>query len=81
MERGVRGREVGGGGGSRRALPEERKRHGYDNFNFNFASFGAMENGACAAERPLPDYAIRRIETGRFSDEGVLWAVRLAVAE
>ena len=63
------------------ALPEERKRHGYDNFNFNFASFGALENGACAAERPLPDYAIRRIETGQFSDEGVLWAVRLAVAE
>ena len=63
------------------ALPEERKRRGFDNFDFNFASFGALENGECIAERPLPGYPIRRVETGQFSSEGVLWAVRLAVAE
>jgi len=63
------------------ALPEERKRRGFDNFDFNFASFGALENGECVAERPLPDYPIRRVETGQFSAEGVLWAVRIAVAE
>ena len=63
------------------ALSEERKRQGYDNFSFNFEEFGALENGECVGERPLPDYAIRRIETGQFTEEGNLWAVRLAVGE
>ncbi len=63
------------------ALPEERKRNGFDNFSFSFEEFGALEGGECIAERPLPDYEIRRIETGQFSSEGNLWAVRLGVGE
>ena len=62
-------------------LAEERKRIGYDNFSFRFDEFGALRNGECVAERPLPDYAIRRIETGQFIEEGNLWAVRLADGE
>ena len=63
------------------ALAKERKRSGYDNFSFQFDEFGALRNGECVAERPLPDYAIRRIETGQFIQEGNLWAVRFAVGE
>ena len=63
------------------ALAEERKRSGYDNFSFRFDEFGALRNGECVAERPLPDYEISRIETGQFIEEGNLWAVRLAVGE
>lgn len=63
------------------ALTEERKRSGYDNFSFRFDEFGALEGGECVADRPLPDYEIRRVETGQFIDEGNLWAVRLAVGE
>ena len=55
-------------------LPVARKRHGFHNLDFFFPEYGVVEAGACAAIRPLPDYAIERIETGQYeSGEDMVW--------
>ncbi len=54
-------------------LPDWRKRHGYDNLDFEFPLWGVSIEGACAASVPLPDYAIRSVRTGQFGEDGELW--------
>ena len=47
-------------------LPEHRQQHGFDNLDFNFYALGAIFDGKCLAEIPLPEYAISEIRTGQY---------------
>ena len=54
---------------------------GFDNLDFYFPQYGLVADGACAAIRPLPDYAIERIETGQHdAQKGELWRTVLPPA-
>ena len=61
-------------------LPANRREHGFDNRDFQFADHGAYAGYSCVAERELPDYAIERIRTGQFVIGGDrLWSAEFAV--
>ena len=47
-------------------LPDERKRHGFDNLDFHFDDRAIRRDDRCIARMPLPDYDIARIQTGQF---------------
>ncbi len=47
-------------------LPDHRRRHGFDNLDFEWDGPGAMIGGMCLAEVPLPEYDIAAIGTGQF---------------
>ncbi len=47
-------------------LPAHRKQYGFDNFDFNFDSYGMRLGGACLADVALPGYAIAAIRTGQY---------------
>ena len=47
-------------------LPEDRKRHGFDNIDFPFVPQGQQSGDACWVVRELPEYAIAKIRTGQF---------------
>ena len=61
----------------RNDLPGDRKRYGFDGFNFDLRNHLLIEGGACVARRELPvsfDYAIAAIRTGQFiGDSGSIW--------
>ena len=63
------------------ALPPFRRQYGFDNRSFHF-SWGVLERGErCVARVPLPDYAIRRLVTGRHSGrpgEDFAWRAEIA---
>ena len=46
-------------------IPEERRRHGFDNMDFWFGEYGALLGRQCLAHIPLPEYGIAAIETGQ----------------
>ena len=58
-------------------LPEDRRRHGFDNLDFTFsrhgAHFGAGAALACTARVSLPTYDIEKISTGQFDQQGPIW--------
>ncbi len=54
-------------------LPDHRKQYGFDNLDFGFNWRGVIFEGKCMAAIALPEYAITRIRTGQFTDEGRLW--------
>ena len=66
-------------------LPAQRRRHGFDNLDFN-AWQVAREGGHCYAMRHLPDYPIARIGAGQFAKRETaqgarfenIWAVDFA---
>lgn len=59
-------------------LPEERRRHRFDNFDFNFFSRGALtQGGMCVAGMELPDYPVAAVRTGQFTSEGEIWSATL----
>ena len=47
-------------------LPPERRQHGTDNFDFDFARRGALFDGKCLAVAALPAYPVKEIRTGQF---------------
>ena len=52
-------------------LPEGWRARGYERFWFEFHKHGALlEEGACVALFPLPDYPIAAIRTGQFIEGG-----------
>ena len=51
------------------ALPEDRKLHGFEDFDFRFEQFGARHGEMCWAEFPLPGYEIAGIRTGQYVEE------------
>ncbi len=54
----------------RSALPEDRRRSGFDNLDFPFDAHGTLSGGHCVAMRALPDYGIAAIRTGQFLPDG-----------
>ena len=58
-------------------LPRHRRRHGFDNLDFRFATFGRNVEGNCIAIRKLPDHPISVISTGQIAPDGVrIWEGR-----
>ena len=55
-------------------LPDHRRRHGFDNLDFEWAGPGTMIGGMCLAEVPLPEYGIAAITTGQYvvTEDGFL---------
>ncbi len=63
-------------------LPEDWRGLGYESLNFEFAQYGVRFDGRCMARRPLPDYAIAGVETGRWiPGEREVWRASFAVSE
>ncbi len=57
--------------------PEWRPR-GFENRDFDFATFGSHFAGRCLATVPLPDYPIAEIRTGQYvPSQGELWSAAL----
>ena len=57
-------------------LPAHRRKHGFDNRNFDFRWRGGYFEGGCVTQQPLPDYPIAAIKTGQLDgDGGRLWSV------
>ena len=56
-------------------LPAQRRRHGFDNRDFEFDWRGGRFDNACITQEPLPDYPIARIRTGQYVRGGgsVVW--------
>ncbi len=51
-------------------LPDERRRHGFDNLDFRFADRRHIfADGACSVTVELPDYPVRRIRTGQYAED------------
>jgi len=64
------------------SLREESQALGrdYDGFGFEFREYGALHDGACVAEYPLPRYPIRAIETGQaHADGSASWSAAFAL--
>ena len=62
-------------------LPEERRRHGFDNLDFDFFLNGATFDGNCVAQVALPEYEMREAATGQFTSAGALWGTGFAFPE
>lgn len=61
-----------------RDLPSHRRRYGFDNRDFRLREHGGMVDGRCVAVVPLPGYAIARVRTGQYDEEGERWMVEFA---
>ena len=64
----------------RDALPEWRRRYGYDNLDFSFHLWGLTMDGVCIAQVPLPDYAIGSVRTGQFGGRGRVWEAKFSLS-
>ena len=61
-------------------LPEERRRYGFDNLDFDFFPSGALFDGKCAARASLPEYPIASVRTGQYAGGvGEIWNAEFAV--
>ena len=64
-----------------RALPERRRRHGFDNFSHVDLSLHALWLGErCAFLRTLPEYDIARVVTGQFEHGRRVWREEFSLA-
>ena len=61
-------------------LPAARRRYGFDNRDFTFATRGRVD-GDCVAAVPLPHYAIASIRTGQYDEAGERWSVEFALPD
>ena len=64
-------------------LPALRRRHGFDNRDFDFDWRGGHFDEVCITQEPLPDYPIARIRTGQHVGGGgpVVWKADFPVSE
>lgn len=56
-------------------LADDRRIHGFDNFDFDFGQTGIRSNGACLAFAKMPGYGIARVTTGQYGSGKVFWKV------
>ena len=61
--------------------PTNHATFGFENRDFPFTRHGARIDGNCVAVVPLPDYPIARIETGQFTPERALAALRAVAGD
>ena len=61
------------------SLREEARGRDYDAFGFDFRKYGALYDGACVAEYPLPPYPVLAIETGARADGSDSWSAAFAL--
>ena len=55
---------------------------GHNSLNFSFAEYGGMINGRCVIRRPLPEYAMERLEVGQWIPGGErLWGADISVGD
>ncbi len=47
-------------------LPKHRQQYGFDNLDFPFRRYGALFDGVCLAQVPLPEYGLTAIRTGQY---------------
>ena len=64
-----------------RVLPANRQEYGFDDIAFEFVRRGKASDGGCVVTRGLPGYAIERIRTGQFTDEGEVWRAEIELDE
>ena len=62
------------------APPPARRQSEFDNLDFDFGEHGAVVDGACVVEVPLPDRPVTGIRTGQFAAGAEIWSARLAIA-
>ena len=56
-------------------LPDDRRKHGFDNLDFDFIEFSTVRRGeTCGAVRKLPDYEFTGFSTGQFTESGAVWS-------
>ena len=62
-------------------LPSWRRRHGFDNLDFDFHDYGIRIDDMCIIRRALPVYGIERVHAGQFvpPNGAHVWEVELAV--
>lgn len=58
-------------------LPAARRQFGFANLDFSFSPSGYREKGKCWTTVDLPPYAIARIRTGQYNEQGRLWETDL----
>ena len=61
-------------------LPYFRRRHGYDNLDFDFQWHGLREGGKCMAIRALPEYHVVGVSVGQYEGDNQLWKEEISVA-
>lgn len=59
-------------------LAPARRRHGFENLDFDLQERGAVVDGACVAVVRLPDWPIARVRTGQHAADGALWQSEFA---
>ena len=64
-----------------REIPSGAASYGFEEREFNFPWYGARIDGDCIAVVPLPDYPIAHIQTGQFTPERVLAALRAVAGD
>ena len=65
-----------------RDLPAAAREHGFDNLDFNFNGNEVKASyGNCVAIAALPNYPIKRINTGQHADAGALWQIEINLNE
>ena len=63
-------------------LPQDRREFGFDNLDFDFRLRGAVFDGKCAAQVPLPEYAVSSVRTGQWvRGGGELWGAVVRLGE
>ena len=63
-------------------LPAYRQGHGFVNLDFNYEGDEVRElDDLCVAIAQLPRYAIERIRTGQYTDEGQVWRADVELVE
>ena len=53
-------------------LPDDRRPSGFDNFDFDFYTYGLRVDGNCIIDRNIPEYDIISLRTGQYSGSGDL---------
>ena len=64
-----------------RNLPDDRKRHGFVNLDFDFERRGARFEGTCVARVALPEWRIARVVTGQSTGDDKLWEVEIPISD
>lgn len=64
-----------------RYLPDDRKRHGFVNLDFDFKRVRTEFDETCATVVTLPDWRITRMMTGQFTGRNRLWEVEIPIGD